>query len=59
MQTVRKRTSGCTVIQTTLKIGQKYSTVPQAQKRVRERVSEQVSSVEEVNEQADKQVAQY
>ena len=32
-----------TVIQETLKVGQKYSTVPRAQQRVRERTREQVS----------------
>ena len=39
-----------TVIQDTLEIGQKYSTVPRAQERVSERASERVSAAERVSE---------
>ena len=42
----QNRKRGCTVIQDTLKIGQEYSTVPQAQERVSERASERVSTLE-------------
>ena len=64
-----------TVIQDTLKIGQRYSTVPRAKERVRERANERVSAVERAsearhaeqaneeavraNERADERVAQY
>ena len=39
-----------TVIQDTLKVGQKYSTVPRAQERVSERASERVSAAERASE---------
>ena len=45
-----ERGSECTVIQVTLKFGQKYSTVPRAQERVSERASERVSAAERASE---------
>ena len=43
----RRRIKVCTVIQNTLKTGQKYLTVPGAQERVSERASERVSGASE------------
>ena len=40
----------CAVIQDTFKIEQKYSTVPQAQKRVSERASKGVSAAQRASE---------
>ena len=40
----------CTAIQETMKIGQKYSSVPQAWERVSKQVSERVSAVERTSE---------
>ena len=45
-----KKKKQSTVIQDTLKIGQKYSTFPRAQERVSARASERVSAAERASE---------